>query len=37
MALKELIQHIDGWLTDEEAKLLYKLAKNCKGVMPQTA
>ena len=33
MALKELIQHIDGWLTDEEAKLLYKLAKNCKGVI----
>ena len=31
MALKELIQNIDGWLTDEEAKLLYKLAKNCKG------
>jgi len=29
--IKKLTDEVDGWLHDEEAELLYKLAKSCKG------
>lgn len=29
--IKELVNKIDGWLTEREGKLLYNLAKNCRG------
>jgi len=34
MTLEEtnkLTQKIDGWLTENEGRLLYRLAKNCRG------
>jgi len=30
-SLKQAVSKIEGWLTDEEGKLLYKLAKSCTG------
>src|SRR3989337_2786998 len=29
--IKELVDKVDGWLTDKEGELLYNLAKNCTG------
>jgi len=29
--IKKIVEKIDGWLSGEEGKLLYNLARNCKG------
>lgn len=29
--VKEKLSHVEGWLSEKEGKLLYNLAKNCKG------
>ena len=29
--IKKLVDKVEGWLTDEEGKLLYNLAKECTG------